>query len=51
VVKEYERFTVDNAPEGTPPLAMMAAQPTDRRLVYADVLNLGRPAGGAEGEG
>jgi hypothetical protein len=39
VVKEYERFIVDKAPEGAPPpLAMVAQIPTDRRLVYADVL-------------
>jgi len=48
VVKEYERFVVDNAPEGAPKPAMVVVQPTDRRLVYADVLKLGGPD---EGEG
>ena len=39
VVKEYERFHVDQGtqPTGGRP-AMVVLAPTDRRLVYADVL-------------
>lgn len=43
VIKEYERYAVDKAPEGSAPKVMMNIQaplPTDRRLVYADTLIL-----------
>jgi len=48
VVKEYELYRVDPPPPGerAPAAAMMVAAPMGRRLVYADVLRLGRPAAG-----